>query len=98
MQYPLEDPAYEPKHPPVDGLIPEVVEKFGPATQLRWFKRFRSVLRFSTKNNMFLYHVTSEHHRGPCCGSCLVEWEEDSPRGYGTVIDDGYCCCRDGRI
>jgi hypothetical protein len=93
---PLEDPSYVPKNPPVNGRIPEVVYQFGPATQLRWFKRFRSEL--SAPYNMFVYHITSEFHKGPCCGSCLVEWEEDEPLGYGSVIGDGWCCCCDERI
>jgi hypothetical protein len=84
------------EHPPVNGRVPDVVYQFGPATQLRWFKRFRSEL--NTSNNLYDYHITSEHHRGPCCGTCLAEYEEDHELGYGTVIDDGWCCCRDERI
>jgi hypothetical protein len=93
---PLEDPSYEPKYPPVDGKIPAEVSKFGPETQLRWFKRFSGDL--DQGYNYYDYYTISEHHRGPCCGSCVVEYEENQGTNYGSVIDDGWCCCRDGRI
>lgn len=89
---PLEDPSYVPEHPPVDGKIPDVVYRFGPATQIRWFKRFYKSL--GPDNNFSDYYVDSEHHRGCCCVSCLDEYEEHC----GSVIDDGWCCCRDERI
>lgn len=89
---PLEDPSYKPKYPPVDGKIPAVVIKFGPATQLRWFRRFLRDLGWGA--NFYEYYTTSKHHKGPCCGTCIVDCEE----GYGSVIDDGWCCCRDERI
>lgn len=90
---PLEDPDYEPRHPPVDGRIPDVVARWGKASQLRWFQRFAGEL--NPLENFAAYWVTSEHHRGVCCGSCLGEFED----GYqgGGVMADGYCCCRDGR-
>lgn len=93
---PLDDPSYEPEHPPVNGQIPDVVYHFGPSTQLRWFKRFHKMLNAS--NNFYDYYTTSEHHRGPCCGSCLVEFEEEADCCGGGVIADGWCCCRDDRI
>lgn len=93
---PLEDPSYEPEHPPVDGKIPEEVYHFGTRTQLRWFKRFLREL--DSSNNLYKYYVHSEHHKGPCCGSCLTEYEEDVSLGHGGVVCDGWCCCRDDRI
>jgi hypothetical protein len=87
---PLEDPDYVPKHPPVDGRIPDVVAKWGKPSQLRWFRRFAGDLH--PLENLAAYWVTSEHHRGSCCVSCHWEFGE----GIG-VIQDGYCCCRDGR-
>jgi hypothetical protein len=87
---PLEDPSYEPKYPPVDGKVPDVVAEFGPATQIRWFRRFLSALDYTVK--LSEYYVTSGVHKGPCCGSCIGEYVD----GYqgGGVIMDGWCCCR----
>jgi hypothetical protein len=90
---PLNDPDYEPRHPPVDGQIPDVVARFGLRTQIRWFARFGEQL--GKRNDWDDYYCQSEHHRGLCCGSCYGEYED----GYqgGGVIADGWCCCRDGR-
>lgn len=88
---PLNDPDYEPKHPPVNGQIPDVVTRFGMRTQIRWFARFGEQL--GRRADWGNYHCQSEHHRGPCCGSCQWEFEEQS-----GVMMDGWCCCRDGRI
>lgn len=94
MSTPLEDSDYEPEHPPVDGKIPEVVARFGPSTQIRWFMRFHRSLTEEAKLDE--YYVTSENHKGPCCSSCMGEFID----GYqgGGVIADGWCCCKDGRI
>lgn len=91
---PLDDAAYEPEHPPVDGQIPDVVVRFGPRTQIRWFQRFGEQL--GKRKDWDDYHCQSEHHRGFCCGSCVGEFED----GYhgGGVIADGWCCCRDTRM
>lgn len=78
---PLEDPAYKPKHPPVNGEIPEVVAKWGAASQLRWFQRFGGQL--GKRRDWDRYYVHSVGHRGPCCTSC----EED-----GLFPDR--CCCK----
>lgn len=94
MTTPLEDPDYVPEHPPVDGKIPEVVAKFGMGTQLRWFARFYNKLNWS--EDVSGYYVTSEHHKGDCCGACKMEFEDDYQGG--GVIADGWCCCKDGRI
>jgi hypothetical protein len=90
---PLEDPAYEPLHPPVDGQLPDVVRRFGKATQLRWFARFGD--RLAPRTDWDEYWCQSEHHKGPCCGPCEGEFED----GYqgGGVMMDGWCCCKDGR-
>lgn len=91
MIAPLDDPRYEPLHSPVDGRIPEVVAKWGPRSQLRWFTRFRAEL--APGQAWSSYYVHSEWHRGVCCFSCNAEYE------HGTgVMMDGWCCCRDGRI
>lgn len=90
---PLDNPAYEPQHPPVDGQIPEVVRRFGKATQIRWFARFGDQL--GARRDWDEYWCMSEHHQGFCCGSCIGEFED----GYqgGGVMTDGWCCCRDPR-
>lgn len=86
---PLDDPTYQPKHPPIDGQIPGVVAKWGPASQLRWFRRFGSQLGVRRDWDQFYCH--SEHHRGLCCFSC----EDEGDLG---VQGGGHCCCRDERI
>lgn len=87
---PLEDPSYTPRNPPIDGRVPDVVERWGPASQLRWFRRFGSQL--GPQTGWHRWYCMSLRHRGGCCFSCDVE----SGQGYG-VRDDGYCCCHDGR-
>lgn len=87
MSAPLDDPQYEPEHPPVDGRIPPVVAKFGPATQVRWFRRFLKDLKPPVEWGRF--HVHSVEHLGPCCTSC----DEDDMLGYGSMSPD-FCCCR----
>lgn len=90
---PLEDPAYEPKHPPIDGQVPDVVARFGSRTQLRWFRRFGDQL--GVRKDWGDYYCQSEHHRGLCCSSCYGEYLD----GYqgGGVMMDGWCCCQDER-
>jgi len=90
---PLEDPDYEPERPPVNGQIPDVVARFGPPTQIRWFKRFGEQL--GKRKDWDDYYCQSEHHRGLCCGSCYSEYE-DGYQGGGVMVD-GWCCCRDER-
>lgn len=84
---PLEDPRYIPLHPPVNGMIPDVIERWGPSSQIRWFTRFRQDLKL-WRVDLTSYWISSLEHRGACCGTCLGELEE-------TGIDpmDGYCCC-----
>ena len=87
----LDDPRHEPLHPPVDGKIPDVVARWGPRSQLRWFRRFRREL--ADRQDWDRFYCTSECHLGSCCYSCFEEGE------HGTgVMQDGWCCCRDERI
>ncbi len=90
IRAPLEDPNYVPVHPPVNGIIPGVVAKWGPRSQLRWFRRFGPDL--GVRKDWDLYYCYSEHHSGLCCFSCGDEAE----MGTG-VAQDGWCCCRDER-
>jgi hypothetical protein len=85
MQTPLEDPAYGPAHPPLpDGSVPDVVEKWGAASQVRWFERFLPALRPQRPDYWVRFYIASVHHRGQCCESCVQD---------GEVFDD-VCCCR----
>lgn len=93
LLHPLENPAYDPVHKPQNGRVPSVVAKWGKASQLRWFKRFRCDVAPLRDEEWSLYWVFSEHHMGVCCDACEVEsWD-----GYGSKMD-GFCCCRDRRI
>lgn len=89
---PLDDPVYEPQHPPINGEVPDVVTKWGPRSQLRWFTRFNTQLAPQHGDVWGRYHVHSEHHRGPCCISCNAEYVH----GTGVMMDD-YCCCKGAR-
>lgn len=82
---PLEDPAYEPKYPPVDGRVPDVVAKWGPRSQVRWFRRFRDHLTIYW--NSADYYSETEHHRGGHCDSCA----QDAAAGYQDLPH--VCCC-----
>lgn len=87
---PLGDPTYQPKHPPVGGQIPDVVAKWGPRSQLRWFRRFGAEL--GRRKDWDQYFCQSEHHRDLCCYSCGDEGDQ-GVQGWGL-----HCCCRDDRI
>lgn len=92
MRAPLDDPNYEPEHPPVNGIIPGVVAKWGPRSQLRWFRRFRSQLSDRQGQGWDQFYYVTENHLGGCCYSCAEEYE------YSTgVMMDGWCCCREER-
>jgi hypothetical protein len=84
---PLEDPAYEPVHRPVNGRPPEVVARWGAASQLRWFRRFRDELDPMPAEDWAPFYCSSAEHRGLCCYSCLDELEA------GFRYTDS-CCCR----
>lgn len=83
---PLEDPDYEPRHRPVNGRPPDVVAKWGAASQLRWFRRFPG-LRL-TYQEWDSFYCESAQHRGLCCESCLQDAE------WGFLDSDDHCCCR----
>lgn len=83
---PLNDDEYIPKHPPIDGVIPDVVATWGARTQVRWFQRFRTELGVHPPAEWDRYYVSSLSHRGLCCVSCAYD-EED---GIDTV---DACCC-----
>ncbi len=84
---PLEDPDYVPQHPPVNGQIPDVVAKWSPASQLRWFDRFAKQLKPQSARVWDRFYCSTVKHRGGCCDSCIED------REYGFDLDDD-CCCR----
>lgn len=86
---PLEDPAYEPRHPPVGGLPPDVVAKWGPRSQLRWFDRYRGQLRTAPHSFWGRFYCGTSHHRGLCCASCIADIED----GYREWDYEDRCCC-----
>lgn len=89
---PLDDPRYVPAHPPVVGRVPDVVAKWGPKSQARWFRRFRDQVGSQPIAVWDAHYCASEHHRGQCCYSCGDEYLD----GYGDDLD-GRCCCQDER-
>lgn len=86
----LDDPAYRPEHPPVGGQIPDVVAKWGPRSQLRWFRRFGAEL--GRRKDWDRYYCQSDRHRDLCCYSCADEGDL-GVQGFGE-----YCCCQDERM
>lgn len=95
--FPLQDPNYQPEHIPIDGMVPPIIARWGKASQLRWFKRFSKItpkgFTLSHRNDFSIFWCDSEHHIGPCCGSCIGEFED----GFGVMMD-GWCCCKDPRM
>lgn len=89
---PLEDPRCEPAYKPVDGRAPEVVKKWGPRSQLRWFMRFRSELRPAPVAYWARFYCDSTEHPGLCCTSCIGDTNE----GY-TDVTENHCCCLGAR-
>lgn len=89
MIAPLEDPQYVPKHPPEQGFVPWVVEKWGARSQVRWFRRFEGQLHPQRYPYWERYFRDSILHLGRCCSSCIADYEDgyDSPH-------EGHCCCR----
>ncbi len=83
---PLNDPSYEPKHPPINGNIPAVVERWGAASQVRWFWRFRRGVGMRRDEFWDAYFPTSVEHKGLCCYRC--SGEEDPADWW-----DGPECC-----
>jgi hypothetical protein len=90
IRAPLEDPSYQPRHPPLPGGgIPPVVERWGPRSQLRWFTRYYGQLKPRPSAQWDRWHCDSEHHHGLCCPSCI----EDINDGYQDPFEFD-CCCR----
>lgn len=87
---PLEDPAYDPVHKPINRRPPAVVAKWGPVSQLRWFRRFWADLTPIREDDLKNFYCHSDQHKGACCASCLSEQED------GYYYTDG-CCCRSER-
>ncbi len=87
MVAPLDDPAYVPQHPPVNGIVPDVVRKWGPRSQIRWFDRFWNELKAQPYSFWAGFYCHSVSHRGMCCSSCIADKDE----GYGDDIEG--CCC-----
>lgn len=90
---PLNDSAYEPRHVPINGRIPAVVERRGPASQLRWFNRFWDAINWRSWQHAGEdpagYYVHSAIHPGPCCAGCMSDEEYT-----GQPVHDGVCCYR----
>jgi hypothetical protein len=86
---PLEDPAYEPLNPPVNGLPPDVVAKWGPRSQHRWFVRYQGQIKPMKYSEWDRFYCDSDDHLGLCCSSCISDIEE----GYQDW-DEDRCCCR----
>lgn len=87
---PLEDPKYVPAHPPVNGVPPDVVEKWGARSQLRWFNRFRDQLTVRLITVWDRFYCASTEHRGMCCTSCKADWWDFGP----IYTPDDTCCCK----
>lgn len=89
MTHPLEDLDYKPRYLPVNGKPNPAVAKWGPASQLRWFRRFWGTVEMPMlfDGDLADFYCSSTEHKGACCPSCIDEQES----GY-FYIDD--CCCR----
>jgi hypothetical protein len=89
---PLNDRAYEPQTVPVNGRIPDVVGRWGPRSQLRWFHRFWDSIRWrglrQAGEDPDGYYVHSVMHTGGCCAGCMSDEE------YGYPNYDDRCCCK----
>jgi len=88
---PLDDPAYIPEHPPINGIIPPIVARWGPASQRRWFRRYWGQLVREQAWGGFYW--SSEHHVNGCCERCGEAPDEWFP----PIPLDDWCCCRDER-
>lgn len=86
---PLEDPNYQPVYRPQRGFIPPIIAKWGPRSQLRWFRRFSGQIGPQKPDVWKQFYCSSEAHRGQCCDSCMGDLDE----GYREYYEDGYCCC-----
>lgn len=85
---PLEDPDYQPRYVPENGRPPAIVAKWGPRSQVRWFRRFWNDLGdhgLVNTDRLEGFYCHSTEHTGPCCSSCM-DYEDETP--------DRYCCCK----
>lgn len=87
-QQPLDDPAYAPQYPPVAGMVPSAVARWGAASQLRWFRRFRGQITPMRGEEWARFFCVSAAHRGQHCGSCLDDLED----GFDNR-PESLCCC-----
>ena len=89
---PLDDPCYVPAHPPINDRVPVMITRWGPRSQVRWFRRFADEVGSQPVAVWDAHYCASERHRGQCCGSC----GDDFLNGYAGDLE-GRCCCYDGR-
>lgn len=82
---PLEDPDYVPQHRPIDGVAPDVVEKWGAPSQLRWFIRYQGDLKPQPHSYWARFYCDSTQHLGLCCAYCIE---------VGEYIGEDECCCQ----
>jgi hypothetical protein len=92
--HPLEDPNYDPVHKPTARKpIPDIISRWNPASQVRWFTRFSDELRamrlapIGKHFDWSPWYVSSVEHKGWCCGSCQGSDE-------GEWWDGPECCHR----
>jgi hypothetical protein len=89
---PLDDPRYQPANPPLPGGgIPDVISKWGPRSQLRWFTRYHAELGLRPARFWERWHCSSVDHKGLCCPSCTYWDEEYGQDNIGAEY--GKCCC-----
>ena len=85
---PLDDPAYTPQYLPVAGMVPSAVARWGAASQLRWFRRFRGQITPMRGEEWARFFCVSAAHRGQHCDSCLDDLED----GFDNR-PESLCCC-----
>ena len=95
---PLDDPRYDPVHNPIDGLVPDVVARWGPRSQVRWFDRFHGQIKAMPSDEWDRFYCESVQHRGQCCMSCVEDAREgycdwDRPADPLHPVEDERCCC-----
>jgi hypothetical protein len=90
---PLDDPTYQPTHVPVPGVgVPDVVELWGVASQIRWFRRFSAEIYAMRLPGLLgadrweRWYTESTQHKGWCCRPCTGEDESEWP-------EPPACCC-----
>jgi hypothetical protein len=89
---PLEDLNYTPVHQPIGTLAPDVVERWGPYSQIRWFDRFRyprGHAESAPAQYWDRFYCESAQHRGLHCQSCI-----DDQQGGWDPWEADWCCCK----